>query len=67
MTGAGPPDPDDWAWWRRQWLALMLSVTFAAGALFGVLMSALAVPAVWTAPCLLAVSGLFFVYMMRKD
>ncbi len=52
--------------WRRQWMALMLSITFCGGVLFGLLMSVVDLPGVWFAPVLLVVSGGFFLFMSAR-
>lgn len=51
--GAGPG-------WRRHLLALMLSMAFAGGALFGLLAGSVGLPGVWWAPVVLAATGGFW-------
>ncbi len=52
--------------WRRQWMALMLSITFCGGALFGLLVGASSLPPVCVAPVLVGVSGLLFLFMLGR-
>jgi hypothetical protein len=69
MTGETSDPPDDSARmkaWRRQLMTLMLAMTFAGGALFGLLASALSLPASWWAPAILAVTGLFYLFLGRR-
>jgi hypothetical protein len=47
--------------WRRDWLALMLSITFAGGMLAGMLVLSLGIPAAYLAPLVFAINVGFFV------
>jgi hypothetical protein len=48
---------------RRNMLRLMLSVTFAGGVLFGLLIGAVEMPGVWVAPVVLLAAGAFWVFV----
>lgn len=49
--------------WRRYMLSLMLSITFAGGALFGLLAASLGLNPAWWAPVVLVLSGAFGLFV----
>lgn len=48
---------------RRNMLRLMLSITFAGGVLFGLLINSVGLPGVWVAPVVLLASAAFWVFV----
>jgi hypothetical protein len=49
--------------WRRNAHALMLSLAFSGGAFFGLLASALQLPAAWWAPVILLLTSGFWLWV----